>query len=80
VSKKDKLIEKFRLNPSSVRYNEIILVLQNIWFEKLDAKWSHVKFKHLKMNNDIIIPVHNWECKDFYKKQTLKILQNNSLI
>ena len=80
MTKKQKLFDKFIQNPESIKYKELNAILENLWFLKIDAKWSHVKFKHVKIKNDIIIPVHNNECKDFYKKQTYKILKSNSLI
>lgn len=80
MTKKEKLFDKFIQNPESIKYRELNTILENLWFLKIEAKGSHVKFKHVKIKNDIIIPVHNNECKDFYKKQTYKILKNNSLI
>ena len=80
MTKKDKIIQKYISNPESIKYKELKIILEDAWFIKIEAKWSHVKFKHPRLRNDIIIPVHNWECKDFYKKQTYKILTNNSLI
>ena len=51
-----------------------------LWFLEIEAKGSHTKFKNKKIGNDIIIPVHNNDCKGFYKKQVYKILKNNWLI
>ena len=42
-------------------------------------EWD-TKFKNKSLRNDIIIPIHNNDCKNFYKKQTFKILKNNWLI
>lgn len=69
MSKKDKLVEKFLSNPKSVKYGQILIILEYLGFEKIQAKGSHVKFKHYKLNRDLIVPVHNNECKDFYKEQ-----------
>lgn len=80
MTKKEKLIEKFKNNPWSLKFWEIKIILKNLWFEKIEANWSHTKFKNKILINDIIIPVHNNDCKDFYKKQILKILKNNWLI
>ncbi len=80
MTKKEKIFEKFENNPESLKYNELEFVLKNLWFEKINAKWSHVKFKNKILQSDIIIPIHNNDCKSFYKKQTYKILKNNSLI
>jgi predicted RNA binding protein YcfA (HicA-like mRNA interferase family) len=80
MTKKEKLIQKFKNNPWSLKIWEIEIILRDLWFERIEAKWSHVKFKNKNLLNDIIIPLHNNDCKDFYKKQTYKVLNNNWLI
>lgn len=80
MTKKEKLLLKFIKNFESIKYIELENILLDIWYKKIDAKWSHVKFKNTRLVNDIIIPLHNNDCKSFYKKQVLKILKNNSLI
>lgn len=67
-----KLVEKFFGNPASVTYGDLKNILAHFGFEKIQAKGSHVKFKHSRLSYDLIIPVHNNECKDFYKKQARK--------
>jgi predicted RNA binding protein YcfA (HicA-like mRNA interferase family) len=39
------------------------------------AKGSHKKFKHSSLVTDLVIPVHNNDCKDFYKTQAAKIVK-----
>ena len=80
MTKKEKLIEKFKNNPWGLSFSEIQIILIDLWFKKIEAKWSHTKFKNKSLRNDIIIPIHNNDCKNFYKKQTFKILKNNWLI
>lgn len=80
MTQKEKMLKKFSKNPESVKYSDIVWILENIWYEKIQAKWSHVKFKHKDMKNDIIIPVHNNDCKAFYKNKVYKTLKDNSLI
>jgi len=80
MTRREKLILKFKNNPVSLKYSEIEILLINIWFIKVDAKWSHIKFKNTKLKFDIILPLHNNECKDFYKKQVFKILLTYNLI
>lgn len=41
-------------------------------FEFIQAKGSHTKYKHPRLENDLIIPVHNNDRKDFYKKEAKK--------
>ena len=80
MSKKEKLLLKFYSAPNSVSYSELERILLWVGCYKVQAKWSHVKFKHNKLENDIILPVHNNDCKDFYKIWTYKALKNNSII
>lgn len=72
MTQKEKLIEKFLKNPENLNFPKIEKILIDLNFEKINAKGSHVKFKHHKLNRDIVIPVHNNECKNFYKKELSK--------
>ncbi len=74
-----KLAKKFSKNPSSLQYRDIEKLLSATGFKQISAKGSHVKFKHAKFQVDIIVPIHNSDCKDFYKKfiakQTKELLK-----
>ena len=70
-----KLFDKFLNYPPGLRYNEIERLLLYIGFQRIVAKGSHVKFKHYKLENDLIIPVHNNDCKNFYKIYAAKIIK-----
>jgi predicted RNA binding protein YcfA (HicA-like mRNA interferase family) len=72
MSRIEKLLSKFQSKPDSVRYADIENILLYVGFVKIEAKGSHVKFKHRLLTYDIVIPIHNGECKPFYKKQLLK--------
>lgn len=74
MSRIEKLLQKFRKTPESVKSQELENILLHLGCEKILAKGSHVKFKHQKLKYDIVIPVHNNDCKSFYKKQALKQL------
>ncbi len=76
MSQIEKLFEKFIRTPQNVRYTDIEKILLHLGFEKIGAKGSHVKWKHKKVQNDIVIPVHNNDCKIFYKKQVLEQVRN----
>ena len=80
MTKKEKIILKFKNNPESIKLNELEKLLLDLWFIKINAKWSHIKFKYRFLKNDIIIPVHNNDCKWFYKKQVLRILIDNNIL
>lgn len=70
-----KKVERFLSNPSSCRLKEIEAILIYYGFEKINAKGSHVKFKHVLLTHDIVIPIHNNDCKDFYKQQIAVIIK-----
>lgn len=67
-----KKVEKFLKNPISVKYSDLENILIYFEFEKINAKGSHIKFKHSQLQRDLIIPVHKNECKDFYKLEAKK--------
>ncbi len=69
MTKIQKKVEKFFKNQTSCKYSELKEILLHFGFEKITTKGSHVKYKHSGLRSDLIIPVHNSECKDFYKKQ-----------
>ena len=46
MTKKDKLLNKFINNPWSLHFSEIKNILESLWFQKIEAKWSHTKFKN----------------------------------
>jgi len=79
MTKKDKLIQKFLKNPTSLHYQEIEKILLKFGFQKIHAKGSHNKFKHPLLQNDLIIPIHNKDCKSFYKKYSAKIVKQYRL-
>ncbi len=76
MSKKDNIIKKFKNNPTSVSLNELEFILKITGFQKISIKSSHIKFKNTISGENIIIPVHNNNCKDFYKKLVYKIIKN----
>lgn len=76
MTKKEKLYFKFQRNPVSLSFQEIEKILLDLGFIKIEAKGSHKKFKHTLLERDIIVPVHNQDCKDFYKKMIYKTIKN----
>jgi len=72
----ENLVLKFLSRPESLKYHQIERVLLHLGFFKIYAKGSHVKFKHQLLEKDLIIPVHNNDCKNFYKKLACKIIKN----
>ncbi len=71
-----KLVDKFLANPTSIRFAQLVRVLEHFSFLMIKPKsGSHYKFKHDKLREDLVIPVHNGECKDFYKKEAKKYIE-----
>lgn len=75
MTKKDKLLQRLMSRPTSLSYLDIERALIIMGFVKIEVKGSHKKFKHPLLNKDIVIPIHNNDCKDFYKKMVAKILK-----
>ena len=75
MTKIKKIIHQFLNRPTSLRYSEIEKILKYLEFEIIMAKGSHKKFKHSSLVTDLVIPVHNNDCKDFYKTQAAKIVK-----
>lgn len=75
MTQRDKLFNKFMQDPSSVSYKELQNILSWYEFEKIEAKGSHVKFKHSLFERDLIIAVHNKDCKPYMKKEAQRRLK-----
>ena len=73
----ENLFLKFLANPASLRYFQIERLLLNLGFEKIQAKGSHVKFKHSDLREPINIPIHNGDCKPIYKLKIAKLIRQN---
>ena len=67
MTKIEKIIQQLLNRPTSLRYKEIEKALKYLGFKINMAKGSHKKIKHKSLPHDLIIPVHNNDCKDFYK-------------
>ncbi len=68
MAQEAKRLKLFFERPRSLRLREIEMILILLGFEKINAKGSHVKFKHSSLSRDLIIPVHGNDCDPFYKK------------
>lgn len=75
MSKIQKLVEEFLANPRNIRYSQIEKILLYFRCEKIRAKGSHIKFKHKNFQRDLIIPIHNNDCLNLYKKIAQKRLK-----
>lgn len=78
MNKFEKTIQKFFKQPESLRFAKIEKILKVHGFELIKAKGSHKKFKHSSLKTDLVIPVHNNDCKDFYKKLAAKTIKSLS--
>ena len=79
MSRFAKLLSKFHADPKKLDYLEIEKILIYFGCIRISAKGSHVKFKHPLAKNDLVIPIHNNDCKDFYKKSALEFVKDNHL-
>ena len=79
MTKLTKIFEKFQTNPKNLHYADIEKILIASGCIKILAKGSHIKFKHPLAKFDLIIPIHNHDCKEFYKKSALKFIKTHNL-
>jgi predicted RNA binding protein YcfA (HicA-like mRNA interferase family) len=80
MSKFGKLLLRFLVNPASLKFRQIEKLLLKLGCEKIQAKGSHVKFKHPLVKNDLIFPLHGCDCKKDYKELARDYVQKNKLI
>jgi predicted RNA binding protein YcfA (HicA-like mRNA interferase family) len=73
--RKEKLLEEFLRNPNSLRYYEIEKLLLYLGFTKANIRGSHIKFRHHLLERNLIIPIHDGDCKIVYKQMIAKIIK-----
>jgi len=76
MTKLGKLVQKFIKQPGTVSYKGMKKILLAAGFEQVQARGSHVKFKNDALGINIIVPVHGSDCKEFYKKDILKLIKH----
>jgi len=79
MTNKEKLIEKFKKIPQSVSFSDLMKIMQWCGIESVKGKGSHFVFKN-ETETIITIPLHNNDCKPFYRKLTLKLLKSKNLL
>lgn len=81
MTKKEKLLQKFQKNPSSLKFSEVEKILFHFGFEKIQGKGSHIKYKNYKfITTKIVISLHNNDCKNYQKEDILEKLKLLNLI
>ncbi len=80
MSQKKKLLKKFLERPATLRYSEIVHLLLGLGFSHSHGKGSHNKFRHPKIQRDIILPLHNNDCATYYKVEASNVIKSFLLI
>ena len=80
MTTKKKLLKKFLEGPESLKFRQIERLLRWLGFEKVRVTGSHFRFRHAKRNLEFSVPVHDRDCKKWYKKHISDIFKNNFLI
>lgn len=70
----EKIIKKFLNSPESCHFKDVDRILKHYGFIKIETKGSHVKYKHLELDINYVVPIHNADCKEFYKNEIKKII------
>ena len=67
MSKREKRLEQLKNNPTSLTYKEIESLFDNESYDIQRWKWSHKLIFHRESWQYASIPIHGWDCKDYYK-------------
>jgi len=68
MTKKEKIRKEFLSDPRKLNYLKITNFLLTEWYEIDSWKWSHVKIRFIKSWEYFTVPIHNWDCKWYYKE------------
>jgi len=79
MTKEEKLILKFKASPQSISLVDLLKLMEWLGIEIVQGKGSHIVCK-MEKEILIVIPVHQNDCKPFYKKKSLKILLSHNLL
>ncbi len=74
MKNKEKLLQKFCKNPTSLKFLEIEKLLFGLGFEKRNGKGSYLIFWHKELVEPLVFSIHQKDCKNYQKKEVLKIL------
>lgn len=79
MSRIQKRFEKILNNPTEIKWNELIPVLEyfDLLCESPDGG-SHWAVYHPDFSTNITIPVHNNRVKKYYVKKIISLIQNTS--
>ena len=78
MTKREKLRNKIRNNPKSVRFSELEGLLLQFGFELVRIKGSHHFFERTRgsYRDIVVVPVHGNHVKPVYVKDVLEILDS----
>ena len=77
MSKKEKLIKKFKALNKYLSFDEFNLILKYYWFTKLKTNaWSHMKWRNCSINANFRAPKKD-PMKVVYIKEFLDFMNNN---
>lgn len=79
MTKIDKLFDKFKENPESLKYSQIIRILKKVWFNEVEASGSHKKIYHPTNGKHVTVALHDNDCKDWLKKLILQFYISNPI-
>lgn len=79
MARREKLLQKFSEYPDSLIYSDISKILKWCGLYEVRGKGSHVLFKN-ERETICTIPLHNNDCKPFYKRKVLRILLDKKFL
>ena len=79
MTKEEKLILKFKTSPQSISLPDLLKIMEWCGMEIIQGKGNHIICK-IENKILIVIPLHQNDCKPFYKKKSLKLLLSHNLL
>lgn len=75
MSKKEKLVNKIKNNPKTVRFEELDKILKSIGFERRQPSKGSSHYTYTLLNMTLTIPYKKPYVKVIYVKMVIKILE-----
>jgi predicted RNA binding protein YcfA (HicA-like mRNA interferase family) len=77
MAQKDKRLERWRNNPTGVRFEELASVLRGCGFEQEPGRGSHTVFRHPARGLTLSVPHHgNGPVKPVYVRKVLQLVDD----
>lgn len=80
MTQKEKLLQKFRDNPTSLSATEIFRLMERLGFQHIPNNSGTSHHKLTKNGKHFSLPIHSGECSNGIKRKCKKFLEDNGEI